>query len=103
MTINPITGTPDIQKMDGRDAIAKRIEGKAIPKDKIEISSHAKEAHQMRLYAGEMAKRIANTTPDIRTELVAQAAIRLKSGDYNQPHVTEEIAQRLSKMIGLEV
>ncbi|MBU0700425.1 flagellar biosynthesis anti-sigma factor FlgM [bacterium] len=102
MTINPISNTPDIQKIE-RDTPLKRIEHNAIPKDKIEISSHAKESHQLRLYAGEMTKKIANTTPDVRMELVARAAIRLKTGVYNQPNVTEEIAKRLSKIIGLEV
>ncbi|MFH1859399.1 MAG: hypothetical protein ABH870_00030 [bacterium] len=102
MIINPISSTPDIQKIEKNTIIA-RTEHKAIPKDKLEISSHAKEAHQLRLYAGEMAKKISNTTPDTRIELVAQAAIRLKTGVYNQPGVTEEIAQRLSRMIGLGV
>jgi hypothetical protein len=104
MFINPVTGTPDIQKMDNKNVALKQMDGKVIPKDRIEISSHAKEAHQLRLYAGEMAKKIANTTPDVRMELVAQAAIKLKTGDYNQPGVTEEIAKRLSKMMmGLEI
>jgi len=103
MTINPITGTPDIQKTESRNVVAKQIEGKAIPKDRIEISSRAKETQQLWLYAGEMAKRIANTPPDTRMELVAQAAIKLKTGDYNQPNVTREIARRFSMMMGLEV
>ncbi|MDI6782194.1 MAG: flagellar biosynthesis anti-sigma factor FlgM [bacterium] len=99
MVINPVTGTPDIQKMDDKNIAVKQIEGKVFPKDRIEISSHAKEAHQLRLYAGEMAKKIANTTPETRMELVAQAAIKLKTGAYNQSNVTEEIAKRLSKMM----
>ena len=104
MLINPVTGTLDIQKMDGKNVIVKQLESKIIPKDKIEISSKAKEAHQLRLYAGEMAKKIANTTPDTRTELIAQAAIKLTTGAYNQPNVTEEIAKRLSKiMMGFEM
>ncbi len=98
MIINPVTGTLDIQKMDGKNIAVKQIESKIIPKDKIEISSKAKEAHQLRLYAEEMAKKIANT-PDTRTELIAQAAIKLKTGAYNQSNVIEEIAGKLSKMM----
>lgn len=103
MSINPITSTPNIQKIDVRNALSKRIEGTTIPKDKIEISYRAKETQQLRLYAGEMAKKIMNTSPDTRIELVAQAAIKLKTGAYNQPNVTKEIAKRLSMMMGLEV
>ncbi len=103
MLINPVTGTPEIQKMDNKNLAVRQLESKVFPKDRIEISSHAKEAHQLRLYAGEMAKKIANTTPD-RIELVAQAAIKLKTGAYNQPDVTEEIAKRLSKVLmGMEI
>jgi hypothetical protein len=103
MTINPVTGTPDVQRLNEKEGISRRIESKPFLEDKVEISSQAKVAHQLRLYADRMAKKVLADIPDARGEIVAQAAVKLKAGEYNQQEITGAIAQRLMRIMGLGV
>ena len=64
-------------------------------KDGVSISSEAKAAADVARVVN-----LSSTQSDIRADKVAAARERIENGDYKNPEVVAEVAQRLLKFLG---
>ena len=89
-----IQGNPNIQsimKAYGKTAHkAKKTEGQKFEKDKIEISSQAREI--------QVAMKALKETPEVREAKVNEIKAQIKNGTYNPS--AEDVAEKLLGRIG---
>ena len=77
-----------------REEKEKTLTQKASTKDDVVISTEAQAAAQLT-----SAVKAARQTPDVRTEKVEAARERLARGEYKNPDVVAQVAQKISKYL----
>lgn len=95
--IQGIGGVPEPKPerpADVRDRKAREEVAPVKSEDGVVISSEAQAAASLSRLV-----QTANSTPDIRTDKVAAAKAALERGDYKNPEIVAQVAERISKYL----
>jgi flagellar biosynthesis anti-sigma factor FlgM len=90
---------PEIRKADSAGKKNEPAKSKASSSDHIEFSSNAQRLSGTKAQVDIIASQLS-TSPDIRTEKVAEVKQKISEGFYNSPEFTDKLAEKLALEFG---